>query len=375
MKKIFSAFSLLLLIGAQQIKAQGRITDTAESIQETRHHFQVNLPEQVSFKVSLIALDDWNDADFFNTVSHPIKKHIDYYTDSINNNSTLQNLLYIEKKQAGGFDKLVFRQVRPEQSEVVFKDGNYYNLKNSMDSLFYTYYAGNPQAGKRAKDALHQNQITITAKSLTAISNLSMAQVREVQQQLDSMVQATKHKVNNYRNPLYSSNSTWTLAPSGQQTSDFSVTKPFMGIVNKLTMGVGFGVIVFNNAISPTLELSLGYILKRSQQNALFVGVNYSLFTEIDFRNNNNLIGYLPLTLEFGTIRNHTGTMQRKTSIGYGVMIKSIRYDNSTTNLYLPGMQLNFGISNTISSSLMIATQLKRDAEHYVIGVSLKYNL
>lgn len=374
MKKILAGLLLTFTTAASTTQAQSLASDTSILAPQARHHFQVDLPEQVSFKVSLIALDDWNDADFFNTVSHPIKKHIDYYTDSINNHSTFQNLLYIEKKQAGGFEKLAFRQVRPEQSEVVFKDDNYYNLKNSMDSLFYTYYTGNPQAGKRAKDDLHQNQITITAKSLTAISNLSMAQVREVQQRLDSMVQAAKLKVPNYHNSLYSSNSRWSLSENGAQHATYEGIKPFKQVLNNFKLGVGFGAIVFNNTISPTMEVSLGYMLRKRTTNTVpFIGFNYSLFTEIDLRDRNNLVSYLPLNLEFGTMRNNIGLLQRKTSVAYGVMIKGVRETGEV--YYLPNLQLNFALSNTISSCLTIASQLKKNAEHYVFGVSLKYNL
>ncbi|GEM_PF-2055164 len=373
MKKIFSGLLLACTLLLSTAHAQNSASDTNISFPVTRHHFQVDLPGQISFKVALVALDDWNDNDFFNVVANRIRKHIQYFEDSINKNATLQNLLYIEQKPGAGFEKLNFRQLIPVQSEIVFKEGNYYNLKNSMDSLYYTYFVANPRAAKGVADSLHQNMITVTAKSLTDLNTLSNAQVRKVQQQLDSMVQAAKLKVANYHNPLYSSNSRWSLAATGVQTSGFSSTKPFVQVLNNFKLGVGFGVIVFNNTVSPNLELSLGYMLKRNANTVPFIGFNYSLFTEIDLRDRNNLVTYLPLNLEFGTIRNNIGLMQRKTSIAYGIMIKNVR--ETGTQHYLLNMQLNFALSNTISSSLIMATQLKKDPDHYVLGVSLKYNL
>lgn len=375
MKKIFSGLLLAFTLLVSTAHAQNSASDTNISFPVTRHHFQVDLPEQISFKVALLALDDWNDNDFSDVVTNRIRKHIQYFEDSINKNATLQNLLYIESKPDAGFEKLNFRQLIPVQSEIVFKEGNYYNLKSSMDSLYYTYFVATPRAARGAEDSLHQSLITITAKSLTDLNSLSNAEVRKVQQQLDSMVQAAKFKVANYHNPLYSSNSRWSLAASGAQTSGFSSTKPFAQVLNNFTLGVGFGAVVFNNSISPTLELNMGYVLKRSKQNATFIGLNYSLFSEIDLRNRDNTIGYLPLNIEFGTISNNVGLMQRKTSIGYGVMIKTTRQSGSSKTYYLPNMQLNFALSNTLSSSLIMATQLKKDPDHYVFGVSLKYNL
>lgn len=373
MKKIFSGLLLAFTLFVSATHAQNLASDTSILPPQARHHFQVDLPDQICFKVALVALDDWNDNDFFNVVTNSIRKHIQYFEDSINNNPTLQNLLYIEQKPGAGFEKLNFRQLSPLQSEIVFKEGNYYNLKNSMDSLYYTYFVANPRAGRGAEDSLHQNLLTITAKSLSDLNTLSNAQVRKVQQQLDSMVQAAKLKVANYRNPLYSSNSSWSLAAAGVQTSGFSSTKPFAQVLNNFKLGVGFGAIVFNNTVSPNLELSLGYMLKRNANTVPFIGFNYSLFTEIDLRDRNHLVTYLPLNFEFGTIRNNIGLMQRKTSIAYGVMIKNIR--ETGAKHYLLNMQLNFALSNTISSSLIMATQLKKDPDHYAIGVSLKYNL
>jgi len=373
MKKIFSTLLMTLLFGAQQVQAQQQLTDSTENMPNARHHFEVNLPEQISFKVALVALDDWSDNDFLNIFNNQVKKHIDYFTDSIHSNPTLQNLLYIERKPAAGFEKMNFRQLSPKQSEIVFKEGSYYHLKNSIDSLCYTYYVVNAHAAKGANDSLHQNQITISAKSLPDINTLSSTQIFRVHQQLDSMVQAAKLKVNRYRNPLYSSNSSWSLSAKGTQTSSYNGKKPFTQVMNNFKLGVGFGAIVFNNTISPNLELSLGYMFKRNAGTVPFIGFNYSLFTEIDLRDRSNMISYLPLNFEFGTIRNNVGLMQRKTSIAYGVLIKNER--ESGSKHYLFNMQLNFALSNTVSSSLILASQLKKDPEHYVFGVSLKYNL
>lgn len=374
MKKFLLALLPVLFINLQNARAQQSITDTATSIREARHHFTVNLPEQISFKVSLMSLDDW-DAHAFSNIIAKIQEHVSYFADSIQNNSTLQNVLSIEKSAHADFEKLNFRQIPPVMTEMVFKDGNYYNLKNSIDTLFYTSTVPNKQVGKGAADSLHEHLMTITAKSLSDLNTVEIAQIRRAGQQLDSMVTAAKLKYRNYRSPLYSSNSSWSLSSNGVATSSFTDQKPFMSIVNNLKLGVGYGAIVFNNSISPTMELSLGYVLKRSKENALFVGLNYSLFSEIDLRNRNNLVGYLPFHLEVGTIRNNVGLMQRKTSIGCGVMIKSTWQSGTPTSYYLPSMQLNFALSNTISSSLFMASQLKKDAEHYVLGVSLKYNL
>lgn len=374
MKKLLLSLLPVLFINLQKVSAQQYITDTATSIQEARHHFTVNLPDQISFKVSLMALDDW-DANKFSKIITKINKHINYFADSIQKNSTLQNVLYVEESTHADFEKLNFRQIPPITTEMVFKDGNYYNLKNSLDSLFYTSTVPNKQVAKGVSDSLHQNLITITAKSLSDLNTLEIAQIRKAGQQLDSMVNAAKLKYRNYRNPLYSSNSSWSLSSTGAATSSFKAQQPFMGIINNFKLGVGFGAIVFNNSISPTMELNLGYVLKRSQQNATFIGLNYSLFSEIDLRERNNLVGYLPINLEFGTISNNVGLMQRKTSIGYGVMIKTTQQSGIPVRHYLPNMQLNFGISNTLSASLILATQFKKNPEHYVLGVSLKYNL
>lgn len=374
MKKLLLSLVPLLFISLKNAGAQHKITDTAASAREARHHFTVNLPQQISFKVSLRALDDWDRNDFSNIITQ-LNQHVRYFADSIQNNSTLQNLLYIEKSAHTDFEKLNFRQVQPLKTELVFKDGNYYNLKNSLDSLFYTSYSSGKPENNGAGDSLRQNQVAITAKSLSDIPTLSTAQIRKVGLQLDSMVNAAKLNYRNYRNPLYSSNSTWSLSSAGAATSSFKAQQPFMSIVNNFKLGVGFGAIVFNNSISPAMELNLGYVLKRSQQNATFIGFNYSLFTEIDLRNLNNLVSYLPFNLEVGTISNNVGLMQRKTSIGYGVMLKTTQQDGIPATHYLANMQLNFGISNTISSSLIMATQFKKNPEHYVLGVSLKYNL
>lgn len=374
MKRILLSLLPLLFISLQNASAQNKVTDTAVSIREAQHHFTLSLPEQISFKVSLTALDDWDAHEFSNIITK-INKHVRYFADSIQNNSTLQNVLYIEAGARKDFEKLNFRQIHSPKTELVFKDGNYYNLKNSIDSLFYTSGIPNKQAEKVSSDSLHEQLISITAKSLSDINTLSTAQIRQVQQQLDSMVNAAKHKYRNYQNPLYSSNSSWSLSSSGAATSSFKAQQPFMSIVNNFKLGVGFGAIVFNNSISPTMELNLGYVLKRSAQNATFIGLNYSLFSEIDLRDRNNLVGYLPVNLEFGTISNNVGLMQRKTSIGYGVMIKTTQQSGIPATHYLLNMQLNFGISNTLSSSLILATQFKKNPEHYVFGVSLRYNL
>lgn len=374
MKKLLLSLVPLLFISLKNASAQHKITDTAASAREARHHFTVSLPQQISFKVSLTALDDWNLNDFSNIIAQ-LNQHVRYFADSIQNNSTLQNLLYIEKSAHANFEKLIFRQVQPLKTELVFKDGNYYNLKNSLDSLFYTSYSSGEPENNSAGDSLRQSQVAITAKSLPDINTLSTEQIRKVGLQLDSMVNAAKLNYRNYRSPLYSSNAAWSLSSTGAATSSFKAQQPFMSIVNNFKLGVGFGAIVFNNSISPTMELSLGYVLKRSQQNATFIGLNYSLFTEIDLRNRNNLVSYLPFNLEVGTISNNVGLMQRKTSIGYGVMLKTTQQDGIPATHYLANMQLNFGISNTISSSLIMATQFKKNPEHYVLGVSLKYNL
>lgn len=375
MKRTLSALLLVFLSGLQDTYAQSPSTDTVASSGEAKHHFAVKLPGQVSFNLSLISLDDWDANDFFYTISNPVKKHIQYFEDSMNRQPAFQNILNIEKKPNADFEQLNFRQVAPAASEMVFKDGTYYQLKNSMDSLWYTSYVPKSQARQGTTGSAQQKQLIITAKSLADIGTLTMAQVQNVRQQLDSMIQAARLKAKRYNNNLYSSKSSWSLSETGQQVSTFSDQKPFMKIVNNFKLGVGYGAIVFNNSISPTMELNLGYILKRSGQHATFIGLNYSLFSEIDLRNRNNLVGYLPLNLEVGTIRNNVGLMQRKTSIGYGVMLKTTKESGYSTTRYLFNMQLNFAFSNTLSSSLMIASQFKRDPEHYVLGVSFKYNL
>ncbi|RYD96950.1 MAG: hypothetical protein EOP54_12305 [Sphingobacteriales bacterium] len=375
MKKNLAALLILFIVGVHPIKAQSPSTDTVTSTLEAKHHFLVNLPGQISFKVSLIALDDWDGNNFSAIVTKQVKKHVGYFEDSMNSNPTLQNILYVEKSTTADFEKLNFRQVSPATTDIVFKDGSYYNLKNSMDSLFYTSYIANQQAKQGAADSLHQRLMTITAKSLSDLGSLSITQIQKVRQQMDSMVQAAKLKANRYNPNLYSSNSRWSLSPAGTQTTSFTDQKPFRKVVNNFKLGVSYGAIVFNNSIAPLMELNLGYILKRSGQHATFVGLNYSLFTELDLKNRDNNIGYFPLTLEVGTIRNHIGLMQRKTSIGYGMLLKTTQESGVVTNHYLFNMQLNFSFSNTLSSSFIIASQFKKDPEHYVLGVSLKYNL
>mgnify|MGYP001042658762 CR=1 FL=1 len=374
MRQTLSTLLLVFLSGLQYTHTQGPATDTLSGKESAKHHFYVKLPGQISFNLSLNSLEDWDANDFFYTISNPVKKHIQYFEDSMNRQPAFQNILDIEKKPNADYEQLNFRQVAPAASEMVFKDGTYYQLKNSIDSLWYTSYVSGPQT-RQGTAAPEEKQLLITAKSLADIGTLTMAQVQNVRQQMDSMVQAARLKANRHNSKLYSSKSGWSLSETGEQASTFSDQKPFMKIVNNFKLGVSYGAIVFNNSISPTMELNLGYILKRSRQHATFIGLNYSLFSEIDLRNRNNLVGYLPLNLEVGTIRNNAGLMQRKTSIGYGMMLKTTKESGYSTTHYLFNMQLNFAFSNTLSSSLMIASQFRRDPEHYVLGVSFKYNL
>ncbi len=323
-------------------------------------------------KIDLLSLDDWQKSNLFKDFNNQALQHINHYKEAVQAAETNTFSMTIRNHTANAFQKIFFNSKEPKQKEVVFKNNEYFNLKTEKDSFeFSEILTDSITYGIDEIKMPKAIRYTFTAKSILDLSALNDVILSKAQQQVDSIVSEAKTKVRKPTANWYSTRSTLNMQTTDSIKSKLSYDRGFKNFTKNLNVGTGFGVTVFGNNISPNVEISLGYVLNKKANTAKFIGLNWSTFANWKKDINQNYTNYIPLFFEFGRFRNKTGYMQGKTSAGYGVVFKNI--GNKT--YYLPGILLNFAISNTISTNLIVASEWKKNAEHHIWAVALKYNL
>lgn len=375
MKKIIELFAVAITFIAFSATAQNSEIDSmlfSESTMIYKHSFDIKLPDEVDLRVELLNLDDWQKSEVLNDLKGLAGRHIEHKRSVIESDGTKAHTLILQHYSTKDYQKINFRTRPQEQATEIFRDDEYFSLKSEKDSLLlYEILADSIMFGADDVKLPHVVKYTFTSRSLLDLGQLPATVLARTRQQLDSLVVEGKAKVRRHSANWYSTSASLNLSDAAASESKLKYSRGFRTFTSDIRLGVGFGATLFSNAFSPSLEMSLGYITQKRSRSATFVGLTYSTFGKFWQDDNSEKIGYIPVFLEFGSVRNKVGLMQSKTSVGYGVVFKSI----GEQMYYLPGLQLNFAISNTISTSLIMASEWRKNAEHHIWAVGLKYNL
>lgn len=376
MKKIIELFAVASTFIAFNATAQNSEIDSMLFSEHTmiyKHSFDVKLPDEVGLRVELFNLDDWQKSEVLNDLKGLAGRHIEHKRSVIESDGTKAHTLILQHYSTKDYQKINFRTRPQEQATEIFRDDEYFSLKSEKDSLLlYEVLADSIMFGADDVKLPRVVKYTFTSRSLLDLDQLPATILARTRQQLDSLVAEGKAKVRRHSANWYSTSASLNLSDATASESKLNYTRGFRTFTNDIRLGVGFGATLFGNAFSPSMDMSLGYVTQKRSRSAIFVGLTYSVFGKLwEGRNTEQVVGYIPMFLEFGSVRNKVGLMQGKTSVGYGVVFKSV----GEQMYYLPGLQLNFAISNTISTSLIMASEWRKNAEHRIWAVGLKYNL
>lgn len=374
MKKITGIFISLLALMSNFSFAQINIDSLlfSESTKIYKHKFNIDLPNNIKLEIELLNLNDWQKSKLLKDFKNQAGQHINHYKSEMELAETNVFSLSVRNHTSSDYQKIVFNSRKPLQAEVVFKDNEYFNLKTEKDSFqFSEIFADSVIWGIDDIKIPEIIRYSFTAKSLLDIEAIHPSTFLRAQKQMDSLVTAAQSKVRNPKANWYTTKAYLDLKKSDVTNSKLNYNRGFKQFTNNIRFGVNYGVGVFGSNIAPTLEVSIGLVSNVRNNSIGYVGINYGVFSNFIYNSDGYATAYVPIFLDFGTVRNSTGFIQGKSSVGLGLVTKA--FEGRT--YYMPGVQLNFAISNTISTSFIMASEWRKNAEHHIWAISLKYNL
>jgi hypothetical protein len=384
MKPCLKIWALLMLVMAKGFSfAQGVGYATEEELPrlqlfnvteyQKNHRIHIQLPEDASLCIEFLRLSDWGSQHELPYLTDLASKQVNSLLDSFKN-TTSAKILAMNLPSDGQVISLALSERNLGETQLAFKDNEYYQLKTSFDTIRIVRNEG-VRRSPAVDSGLIQVCYTFSLKNLSDISKLAnnTALWSQVGDSIDSKIALYRSR---WKNPDAQAHQL-TMYYNAQTESAVGVDARsgalFPALRNKIAVYVGVGGILHSGGLAPMIDLSFAYVFPGRGKQKAFLGFNMHSFSHFD-SNLKPQVQYSAINAELGTFRNNRGLMQAKTSIGYGVLVRKPEHEKARV---LFNMVLNWGVTSYMTVGLNAASTLNFDKSKDIglMGVQLKFNL
>ena len=372
--------SFLLLAGGI-CSACAQYTPPAFYIDEAQknYHISAQLPGNNLLNIYFARLSDWKGAAGLLRTTATGALQYRQLADSFKNARAQKNL-FMKLPSDGEVISIQYSETDNGPAQMAYKNGHYFALKSSMDTLCIIQDAGTYAdpivLSTDSSQSIRQIQYTFTLRDLSDISSLAenTPALTRIGKQIDSVIDAYRQK---WHNPDANYK---RLAIDINSSSKHPVQVINKGnLFRNLSLNVGFGIELFNGKPCPVMDIGYGYVWNKYKKESGFLAVNYTayIFPEIPIYQSSS---YASIGIEMGTANTTSGFLAQKTAIGMAWFIGNSRYNA----VNLPNMfryYINLPVSRNISTGIDLISNFKtskaaRDQGKAVAiwGVYLKYN-
>jgi hypothetical protein len=339
--------------------------------EQYNHHFEFPLPNDGKLQVDFLRLSDWGEKNQLKAIIEAAANQVRMLKDSFRNNYSTK-LLEMNIPIDGKVIALNYLEEEKGKRQLAYKDGTYYQLKTSFDTIRIIKNVG-IRTKPLVDSGLVQVQYTFILKDINDITNLegNPEAVDKIGNLTDEAIIKYRKEWNNQDARTHQLNLMYDPAKEKvvKASSDNN-----SGLFKYIDIYVGLGAIFYtNNSVSPYLEESIAYLIPSRSKMQPFVGFNLTGFGL--FNTNGKAAGnasYLSYNLEYGVCKRGFAFMQQKSSIMLGVM-RVEGADKTTSALFHMGF--TFGFNSFLSGGFNIATDFKKNSDKAVMGVHFKFNL
>ncbi len=379
MKKIL-AFILLCLgstticpaqqTGIAVFGEQGPVPSQTQLFQlnpeQYNHHFDFILPNNGKLKIDFLRLSDWGTENQLQTIAATAAIQAKLLKDSFQSNFS-SKLIALNIPIDGKIISVKYREDESEKSQLAYKEGSYYQLKTSFDTIRVVKNIG-IRTKPKIDSGLIQIQYTFVLKDINDIQAFvrDPSILQNIGRSADSAVHKQRSRWPRQDARIYTLNLQYNPdAPKPMTVDNGNV------LIDKrigLSLAVGFATYT-NNSISPYFDESVAYLFRARGRMRYFIGFNITAF---GYMNTNSDKSYFTsYNLEYGLCRNVPGFMQQKTSVQIGLMRKFNAPE--TYNVFHLGF--NFGFNSYLSGGFSFARDFKKNSTRNLLLVNFKFNL
>jgi hypothetical protein len=386
MKKL-SSLLFVLMVCLSYSKAQGLFTDPEIrsgfdvapnpqlfhlNAEQYNHHFQYKLPDDGILKVDFLRLGDWGTDNKLTEIAAIAASQVALLKDSFKHNYT-SKLLEINIPINKEVLSVNYSEDDNGKNQLAYKNGNYYQLKTGFDTIRIVKNIS-VKTKPLIDSGLVQIQYTFILKDINNIQLLKEqpAILEKAGQVTDAAIAAKRKEWSRQDAPFHrlsiyvDANNNDSIMVDKNHGSSMPYLASHLGVY------MGFGAIVYNNAISPYGDFSIAYKIATRGKLQGYVGFNFTGFgyltSTLTARSYNGAV-YTTYNAEIGLCQKGYGFMSQRSSLVLGVM--HIEGEKDLFNL-----GFNFGINRYLSVGFSEATNFKKaDANRSVYGVHLSFNL
>jgi hypothetical protein len=338
--------------------------------EQHNHRFEYKLPNDGILRVDFLRLSDWGDKNILDQITNLAASQVAALKDSFKSDYS-EKLLEMNIPINNDVIAINYTEDLKDKNQLAYKNGNYYQLKTGFDTI---RIVKNVSIKKKPliDSGLVQIQYTFILKDLHDI--IALKQNPDIIQRIGAITDSVVNVQRKKWPRQDASSHTLTVRIDANNNDSLSISKLYSrssSYRGHLGMFLGYGAIVYNNALSPYAEVTFAYFIPTRGKMQGFAGFNFNGFGLVGATTTlkTTQAFYRSYNAEIGVCKKSIGFMAQKTSLIFGIM--DVKDEKALFN-----MGVNLGINRYSSVGINIAGNFKgKENGRYVYGVNLKFNL
>lgn len=373
--KVTTLAILLIASSSSLLFAQSENPDFKMETQNQKYDIVAKLPNDGTLIIHFKKITDWNGKEELNRITKIGIQQYQNLQDSFKTDLS-QKVLSIKLPVNENLMAIQYTEKNAASQNMVFKDGTYFVLKSSYDTLTILKDEGiNEKVPKYEDSADYKRliQYSFVLKDLHNITDLDInSSIDKIGSQIDSVVDKYLKKWK-YPNTVDKS---LTI-----QIDSNIIFQNYSSFFKHITADYGFGIELFNSKLATTINLGYAYVWNKNNLQSGYLGLNVKTYTfpKMDYKNSSQ---FYSANIEFGTANTTTGSLNNKSAIGLGYFFGNFGYNNVDHLGNMFRMYLSYSITKHINFELDLMSNFKisekaiaEGKNSSVWGLSLNYSI
>lgn len=373
--KVTTLAILLIASSSSLLFAQSENPDFKMETQNQKYDIVAKLPNEGTLIIHFKKITDWRGKEELKRITkiglQQYQNLQDYFKMPLS-----QKVLSIKLPVNENLMAIQYAEKNAVAQNMVYKDGAYFSLKSSYDTLTILKDEGINEKvpkGEDSSDYKRQIQYSFVLINLHNITDLDInSSIDKIGSQIDSVVAKYLEKWT-YPNTIDKS---LTI-----QIDSNSSVQNHSGFFKHLTPDFGFGLQLFNSKLATTTKLGYAYVWNNKKEQSGYLELNLKTYTfpKMDYKESSH---FYSVNVEFGSANNTPGFLNNNSALGIGYFFGNAGYNNidHLTNMFR--MFIRYPITNHISFELDIMSNFKisekavaEGKNSSVWGIGLSYSI
>jgi hypothetical protein len=351
--------------------ARGQNTKPVYHLDDAQKNYEITatLPHHGSLTLHFARLSDWEGKAELERITNIGAEQYLHLKDSFKRPLS-QKKLFLKLPIKEEVTSLQYEEITGGAQQMAYKDGAYFSLKTTMDTLRVIKdegtYDSPVQLSNDSSQVIRQLGYTFVLRDLKDIESLAgdTATLNRIGHQIDSVL---NHYRTKWKHPDWDSRSLAIKIDSG--AGQHILIKNKGSFLYHTMFDWGVGLEFFNGKFCISSDVGLAYVEQVGVASSPFIALilNSYLFPEMDVRQSN---GYSSIGIEFGAANTEGGTLgilRQKTSVGMAYFIGK----SKNNVIQLPNMfryYINYALSKNVSFGFEAMTNFKTSEKNRTSG-------